>query len=132
MHTATQFVPWGCLLTPRWSGSVEDKGPFTVVIADNFHYMDESEYTSHGTFDTLEAAIAAAKSIVDSFLSSALKSGMTAEQLYEQYVHFGDDPFIRGSNQGGVPFSAWNYARGRCYEMCPPGPCSSAPSGNEA
>ncbi len=90
---------------------------FTVVVADNFHYMDESEYYEHGTFESLEAAIEAAKEIVDAFLASAMKPGITAEQLYEQFAHFGDDPFIRGGKQGGVPFSARDYARRRCTEM---------------
>ena len=111
--------------------SCDAHAAFTVVIADNFHYMDEGEYTTHGTFETLDAAIAAAKSIVDSFLSSALKSGMTADQLYEQYVHFGDDPFIRGGNEGGVLFSAWSYAKARCSEMCPSAASSSVPPGHD-
>ncbi len=79
---------------------------FTVLIADNFHYMDESENYEHGKFETLDSAIAAAKSIVDEFLASALKPGMTAEELYSQYTLFGDDPYIIGSNEPKVPFSA--------------------------
>jgi hypothetical protein len=80
--------------------------PFTVVIADNFHYMDEGENYEYGRFETLEGAIAAAKSIVDEFLASELKPGMTAEELYGLYTLFGDDPYITGSNEPGVPFSA--------------------------
>ena len=82
---------------------------FTVIVADNFHYMDEGEFYEHGNFDTLEAAIAASKVIVDSYLSSALKPGMTAEQLYQSYTMFGEDPFIRGAD---------DYAKERCAELC--------------
>jgi hypothetical protein len=96
--------------------------PFTVVIADNFHYMDEGESYEHGKFETLEDAIAAAKGIVDKFLVAALKPGMSAEQLYSQYTSFGDDPYIRGSTDPGIPFSAWNYAKTRCLELCSPEP----------
>ena len=92
--------------------------PFTVVVADNFHYMDESENYVHGKFATLEEAIAAAKRIVDEFLVSALKPGMNAATLYSQYTSFGDDPYITGSSEPGVPFSAWNYAQERCAVMC--------------
>ena len=92
---------------------------FTVVVADNFHYADESEHYEHGTFDTIEAAISAAKAIVDAFLLSGRKPGMTAKQLFEMYAHFGEDPFIRGGGEGKVLFSAWEYARGRCSELCP-------------
>jgi hypothetical protein len=98
--------------------------PFTVVIADNFHYMDESEKYEHGKFETLEAAIAASKRIVDEFLVSAVQPGMTADALYSQYTSFGDDPYIIGSNEPGVPFSAWTYAKARCSELCGSPPAS--------
>jgi hypothetical protein len=92
--------------------------PFTVLVADNFHYMDESEKYEHGKFGTLEAAVAASKRIVDEFLASALEPGMTATALYSQYTSFGDDPYIIGSSEPGVPFSAWTYAKARCSELC--------------
>jgi hypothetical protein len=110
----------------RGSARVKDSSdpprPFTVVIADNFHYMDEGESYEHGKFETLEDAIAAAKGIVDRFLVAALKPGMSAEQLYSQYTSFGDDPYIRGSKDPGIPFSAWNCAKTRCLELCSPEP----------
>jgi hypothetical protein len=40
------------------------------------------------------------------------KAGITADDLHELYVQFGDDPFIRGSE-----FSAWDYARERANQM---------------
>jgi hypothetical protein len=92
--------------------------PFTVVIADNFHYMDEAEKYEHGKFETLEAAISASKRIVDEFLVSALRPGITADALYSHYTSFGDDPYIIGSTEPGVPFSAWTYAKARCSELC--------------
>lgn len=91
---------------------------FTVVVADNFHYMDQSEHYVHGKFETLEEAIEASKRIVDSFLLHALKPGVTAEKLYDQYVNFGDDPFILGRPGTDVPFSAWQYAKARCAALC--------------
>jgi hypothetical protein len=100
--------------------------PFTVVIADNFHYMDESEKYEHGKFETLEAAILASKRIVDEFLISAMKPGMTADALYRQYTSFGDDPYIVGSKEPGVPFSAWTYAKARCSALCGSQPESQA------
>ena len=100
--------------------------PFTVVIADNFHYMDETENYEHGKFETVEAAIAASKGIVDEFLVSALQPGMTADALYRKYTSFGDDPYIIGSKEPGVTFSAWNYAKARCSELCGSQPASKA------
>jgi hypothetical protein len=100
--------------------SADPTRPFTVVVADNFHYMDEAENYVHGKFETLEAAIAAAKRIVDEFLASAIRPGMSADALYSQYTSFGEDPYIIGANDPGVPFSAWTYAKARCSELCEP------------
>ena len=91
---------------------------YRVLVDDNFHYMDESERYELGTFASLEAAVQAAQAIVDSFLASEYKPGMTAHQLYGQYTSFGDDPFILASDHSKVTFSAWDYARRRCEELC--------------
>jgi hypothetical protein len=91
--------------------------PYVVMIDDNFHYMDEDERVTHGSFATLEDAIAACKEIVDSSLAHLFESGMNAAQLVERYRHFGDDPFIVGPREHaevGPAFSAWTYAASRC------------------
>lgn len=93
--------------------------PYRLLADDNFHYMDETERHEQGTFETLEAAIEAAKSIVDDYLSSAYKRGMTADELFVSYTSFGEDPFIIAP-EGGVPFSAWDYAKQRCQALCGP------------
>ena len=93
---------------------------FKVIVADNFHYMDESENYEHGIFASCELAIEAAKRIVDEYLASAYSSEMSATQLYQSYVCFGEDPYIVTEGSSGVLFSAWNYARERCDVMCPP------------
>ena len=45
------------------------------------------------------------------------KPAMTAEELYEAYTTFGDDPSIVPSLPD-AQFSAWTYARQRCAEIC--------------
>ena len=90
---------------------------YTLLCDDNFHYMDETERDILGQFDSAEAAIAAARRVVDRDLSEAYKPGMTADELYEYYTSFGSDPFIR-SDDRSCEFSAWDYARNRCSEIC--------------
>lgn len=90
---------------------------YTVLVDDNFHFMDEDERYEHGQFDTPQAAIAACKQIVDDFLLSHYKAGMTAEELYDYYTSFGDDPFIVPADAQST-FSAWNHAKERCAEIC--------------
>jgi hypothetical protein len=91
---------------------------YRVLVGDNFHYMDETEHYQLGRFASLEAAVQAAQAMVDSFLASEYKPGMTAQQLLRQYISFGEDPFIIGPDQSKIAFSAWDYARRRCEELC--------------
>lgn len=90
---------------------------YTVLVDDNFHYMDESERHTHGEFETAEAAVGAAKELVDADLRSLYRTGMTADELYQQYTSFGSDPYIVSEDQS-CRFSAWEYAKERCQERC--------------
>ena len=93
---------------------------YRLLVDDNFHYMGQSERYDSGRFATLEQAIAAAKSIVDSYLSDAHVPGMTADELFRSYTSFGEDPFVvaEGGARSDVLFSAWDYARQSCLEIC--------------
>lgn len=85
---------------------------YIVSVDDNYHYQDETERTEKGGYDTAEEAIEAAKQIVlDSLRWQRwqIKGEATAEELWDRYTSFGDDPFIRG-----VHFSAWDYAKSMC------------------
>jgi hypothetical protein len=90
---------------------------YKVLVDDNFHYQDEDERYEHGQFDSLQAAITACKKIVNEFLLSRYQAGMTAKELYDYYTSFGDDPFIVPAHEQ-IPFSAWDYAKERCAEIC--------------
>ena len=91
------------------------KQKYIVKVDDNFHYMDESERYSAGEFDSYAKAVATCRKIVDECLESALKPGMSAEELYDSYVTFGEDPFILGGSDKG--YSSWDYAKERCQEL---------------
>jgi hypothetical protein len=43
---------------------------------------------------------------------------MSAEELWDSYKSFGEDPFIQSVDVAPVRFSAWDYARGRCADLC--------------
>lgn len=92
---------------------------YKVLIDDNFHFTDESERITHGMFATADEAIAACKLIVDECLEPMMQPGMTAAALYEQYKHFGDDPFIMpvDTKEARVGFSAWEYAKEQCQVL---------------
>jgi hypothetical protein len=77
--------------------------------------MKEEERYKSGDYTTLEEAVVKCQIIVDEFLVREHKPGMSLNELYDQYCMFGEDPFIRGP---GSDFSAWDYARRRCDELC--------------
>ncbi len=93
------------------------KNSYQVFIADNFHYRDETENYKLGDFDSFEEAVNICRKIVDDFLQRNLKDGATADELYQNYINFGEDPFIVGE-AAPYKFSAWDYAKERCSQIC--------------
>lgn len=92
---------------------------YTVMVDDNFHYMDESERTVYGIFEDAEAALAACRRIVDASLRHLYEPGMDATRLSAQYCSFGDDPFILALDGAEpVPFSGRDYAQQRSAAIC--------------
>jgi len=59
----------------------------------------------------------AARELVDRNLKEDFRPGMCADDLYGGYVAFGDDPYIVPT-PAGQRFSAWDYAKVRCQELC--------------
>ncbi len=90
---------------------------FTIFIDDNFHYQDESERYEQGVYESYEAAVIACKLIVDQYLADTFREGMKSAELYKSYISFGEDPFIVPDSEGAA-FSAWDYAKQLCSEMC--------------
>ena len=91
---------------------------YRVLVDDNFHYMDEAERYELGVFASIDAAVAAAQAVVDAYLRSAYKPGMSAQALLKSYTAFGEDPFIVAPDQQSAAFSAWEYAKHRCDALC--------------
>lgn len=89
------------------------------MVDDNFHYMDESERYQLAEFDSCAAAVTACKEVVDDYLRMAYEPGMPVEELLTSYLSFGEDPYILTTDKQCL-FSARDYARQRCEEMCPP------------
>jgi len=83
-----------------------NKKRYTVMIDDNFHYMDEDHRYKCGEFSTYEKAVAACKKIVDEELRDMLKQGVRPEELSSTWSLYGSDPYIIG---GSSRFSARDY-----------------------
>jgi len=91
---------------------------YSVYVDDNYSLPPDDGRYKLGDFATLEEAVAVCKGKVDGFLSAKTLSDKTAAERYEEYTHFGPDPFIVTDDPaaGDRPFSAWSYAKERCEE----------------
>lgn len=78
-----------------------------VKVYDNFHYMDESATSTRGPYASADAALTAARDIVENSLYECLAAGNSAEELIKRYRMFGDDPVVLGPD--APDFSAWGY-----------------------
>ena len=90
---------------------------YAVYVDDNFHYMDEDERYKLGEFSDCASAVAVCKEVVDRCLREGSSETSTVAELLKGYLLFGDDPFIV-TNDPDCKFSARDYARLRCEQMC--------------
>jgi hypothetical protein len=102
---------------------MEERAPmprYKVMVDDNFHYMESDHRREHGTYETVEEAIATCRGIVDRSLKEGYEPGISAKALYDGYVSFGDDPFIvvLDGTDDKAKFSAWTYAQERSRVIC--------------
>jgi hypothetical protein len=94
---------------------------YRVLVDDIFHYMDENCRHHLGEFRTYSEALEVCREVVDRFLGHEYVPGMAESALYFRYLMFGQDPFIAerpGSPDSAPGFSAWDYAKVRCGELC--------------
>ncbi|MGB7549891.1 MAG: hypothetical protein WBM14_19320 [Terracidiphilus sp.] len=89
---------------------------YAVFVDDNFSLPPDEERYKLGDFTSLDEAIEACKGMVDAFLKNETSLDSPAAERYEQYTHFGPDPFIVTDDPeaGHPPFSSWSYAANQC------------------
>ncbi len=80
--------------------------------------MDEEEAYLHESFDSLDAALLAAKKIVEGFISSNYENGLKPEDLTSRYKMFGEDRIVINPLGEIEKFSAWNYAEEYAKSYC--------------
>lgn len=93
--------------------------PYTVIVNENSHYMDDAESYTLGEFPTCDEALSACRAMVDEDINNSFKEGISADDLYLQYTSFGRDPYIVSSDTA-CKFSAWTYAKERAAALTAP------------
>ena len=74
-----------------------------------------------GNFQTLEAAIKTAQTLVDNFLLSRHQPGMTAAELFSIYKNSDEVPLIFSDADFTISVGSFNhfqYAKLKCSEIC--------------
>lgn len=84
---------------------------YKVLLSDPFHGNQSR------TYSTASQAFSAARKIVDSFLVSVYRPGMSLEDLIDTFDNFGEQPLVV-SSQSRLNFSASDYARKKARELC--------------
>jgi hypothetical protein len=120
-HTGEQLSENAKLAAASGEKPTAPSNQFTVRVADNFHYQDESETYTEGSYATYAEALSVAAQIVCDSLLRLAKPGMSGEKLYRAYTMCGEDAFIVGARPDDPRFSAWGYAKQLCERLHPRG-----------
>jgi len=100
------------------SSSPGPSGPYRVYISENSRYADDEGRYFKAAYPDCETALQVCRDIVDTFLQRAFSKGKSEDELWDQYVHFGEDPHIVvAGRESDCSFSAWDYARQRIREL---------------
>ncbi len=92
---------------------------FHLRIFDNYHHWDETSSYDHGSYETYEDAVIAAKKIVEEYFVDECKPGRTAGDLMASFAMYGEDPVvIPGEPRKGEIFSPRDYAEEYVKELC--------------
>ena len=94
---------------------------YRVLVDDSFYSTDQSRRCANGEYSSYAEALAVCEQIVDGFLRHECVPGMPASALYFRYMIFGKEPFIVEDSESPdtLPgFSALDYAKVRCEELC--------------
>ncbi len=83
---------------------------FVVHVRDHAHYMEEEGEYTRGEFASREEAEAKCKEIIDRSLEELFSVGMSAEDLFKQFMLYGEEASCEG-------FESGEYIRLRSEEL---------------
>lgn len=83
---------------------------FIVQVIDHAHYMDEDGEYTRGEFASRGEAEARCKEIIDRSLDELYAEGMNEEDLFKQFMMFGEEASCEG-------FESIEYVKLKCHEL---------------
>jgi hypothetical protein len=97
-----------------------DAPTYMLFVHDSFNAGQDDAPRRVGPFSRASEALAEARRIVDSYLLGTFEPGTTADELFRRFTGYGDAPVIVPRDDDTRGFSAHDYARARCDEICAP------------
>jgi hypothetical protein len=101
----------------RWHKFELPPSCYIVVVDDNYHYMDEDERYVVGIYEDCESAVAQCKEMVDEHILKSFNGHETEKAIWDDYMSFGEDPWIISFGSEKCSFSAWNYAKEKIKQL---------------
>lgn len=96
---------------------MEEKILYIVKISDNTKYQEPEDDVTEGAFATHSEALKKCQDIVDEALKNLYYEGMGADELFNNFVAYGQEPYIESEDKDGPQFSAWKYAKERSSQV---------------
>jgi len=116
----TTTRPWAGRFSRQYSP--DDQERFIIYLPLRNPKGQATTVEQHAAYADEDQAIGQCQSLIDDFLSQALKPGMCGSALFEVYRHEGPDPYIVLESgtfwKSAYAFNAWLYARATCYRLC--------------
>lgn len=90
---------------------------FRVYTEDCRRVQARAERKLYGIYSSNEEAEQACRTLIDTFLLRSYSDNISAKNLFQQYTLFGNDAFVVAP-LSSASFSARQYARVRCNQLC--------------
>ena len=116
-----QQMPWAGRFSNLKEG-VDETELFVVNISKPALNMTDRTVERLAEHADADAAVQQCRSLIDNFLSQAVRPGVRGKALFELYRHKGPDPYIVLESgtfcKIAYAFNAWNYAKIVCFQLC--------------
>ncbi|QOX79851.1 hypothetical protein FY034_13220 [Trichlorobacter lovleyi] len=114
-----QQRPWA----GRFIGPGSDESErYVVYLPSSSKATSDQAIEQHSEHTDENSALQQCHELINSFLSEAIKPGMSCSTLFDLYRHEGPDPYIVFElgcfSKLAYAFNAWQYAEVACYQLC--------------
>jgi hypothetical protein len=116
----TTTRPWAGRFSRQYSPDEQERHVIYLPLRNSKGQATTVE--QHAACADEDQAVSHCQSLIDDYLSQAVKPGMCGSALFELYRHEGPDPYIVLESgtwwKLAYQFDAWHYAKAASYRLC--------------